>query len=168
MNSLNLRNRFDRIYDWQVFNSLAEINQLKMMGLHIINWSKKVSSRDRQEVIDKRLRYNQHRQIQIISKMRKLTNSSLKYTDIFSTVEIELVGWTYVIPYIARRYSRQLIHLRHTLGGIWQAFNHSRGWGHCICEVGREVPWYRPPPPFQPAVEFNHLFFCFLFLNCRI
>ena len=30
--------------------------------------------------------------------MRKLTNSSLKYTDIFSTVENELVGWTYVIP----------------------------------------------------------------------
>ena len=138
---------FDRIYDWQVFYLLAEINQLKMMGLHIINWSKKVNSRDRQEVIDKGLRYSQHRQIQIIFKMRKLTNSSLKYTDIFSTVEIELVGWTYVIPYMARRYSRQLIHLRHTLGGIWQAFNHSRGWGHCIYEVGREVPWYRPPPP---------------------
>ena len=74
-----------------------------MMGLHIINWSKKVNSRERQEVIDKRLRYNQHRQIQIIFKMRKLTNSSLKYTDIFSTVEIELVGWTYVIPYNSKK-----------------------------------------------------------------
>ena len=59
----------------------------------------KLNSSDRQEVIDKRLRYNQHRHKHgKIWQMRKLTNSSLKYHDIFSTIEIELVGCTYVIP----------------------------------------------------------------------
>ena len=43
--------------------------------------------------------YNQHRHKHgKIWQMRKLTNSSLKYNDIFSTIEIEFVGSTYVIP----------------------------------------------------------------------
>ena len=80
-NGLKLRDKFGRI-------SLASIlfircNQSAQNdGDNAINWSKKLNSRDRQEVIDKRVRYNQHRHKHgKIWQMRKLINSSLKYND---------------------------------------------------------------------------------------
>ena len=84
-------------YNWQVFYLFAAINQM-VVKISIIE-AKKLNSRDRQEVIDNRLRYNQHRHKHgKIWQMRKLTNFSLKYNDIFLIIEIRLVGWTYVIP----------------------------------------------------------------------
>ena len=59
-NGLNLRDKFGRIYLASIL--FIRCNQSTQNdGDNVIHWSKKLNSRDRQEVIDKIFQYNQHR-----------------------------------------------------------------------------------------------------------